>query len=502
MGYKILGVSASLRNARRGLGNKNLLDDILSISNENELKDYLKQQAFFHLQNFKDAGRNENLPFDKMYTNLKKQKGNKGLSNSEVALVSSLWSAKELGAEIDHISLSEYYTESKVRNEDELILKLSQANGIIVSSPVYFGDRSSLAQALIDLLRDNEWLKKKLKNKIYAGIAVGAKRNGGQETTLIYQLMDMLNIGLLGVGNDSETTSQYGGTGLAGDIGTMPNDDYGLATAMGTGRRVARVTQLSELGKNSKYNGKHKVQFWILQDQDDKALNLLNNLISQYSDQLDFVIINASNKRVMRCLACDVCPTHISIDEEYRCIIKSKKDDFEEMHPYFLDSDAVIPVVFSPKNRLGLNTNYQKFMERTRYLRRGDYLMSDIVSSPIVFEEIGANENMHIRMITSMIRHHTILSKPIIGYINKNKIINSKELNLNFKELNSTIRKIAKGRLLMYSDEMDHLKYKPVGYILSAAKDEEDEKLNRRAEMMENRKERVTNIKEIKISSK
>ena len=107
MGYKVLGVSASLRNARRGLGNKNLLEDILSINNEKDLKDYLSQQAFLHLQNFKEAGRTQNLPFDKMYTNLKKQKGNKGLSNSEVALVSALWSAKELGAEIDHISLSE-----------------------------------------------------------------------------------------------------------------------------------------------------------------------------------------------------------------------------------------------------------------------------------------------------------------------------------------------------------------------------------------------------------
>ena len=500
MGYKVLGVSASLRNARRGLGNKNLLEDILSINNEKDLKDYLSQQAFLHLQNFKEAGRTQNLPFDKMYTNLKKQKGNKGLSNSEVALVSALWSAKELGAEIDHISLSEYYTESKVRNEDELISKLSHANGILVSTPVYFGDRSSLAQSLVELLRDNKDLKESLKNKIYAGIAVGAKRNGGQETTLIYQLMDMLNIGLLGVGNDSETTSQYGGTGLAGDIGTMPNDDYGLATAMGTGRRIARVSQLSQLGKSKKYIGKHKVQFWILQDQDDKALNLLNDLISQFKDQFDAIIINASNKKVMRCLACDVCPTHISIDGDYRCIIKSKKDDFEEMHPYFLDSDAVIPVVFSPKNRIGLNTNYQKFMERTRYLRRGDYVMSDIVSSPIIYEEIGANENMHIRMITSMIRHHTISSKPIIGYIDDEKLINSEQVYRDFKNLNHTIRNIAKGRLLMYSDEMEHLKYKPVGYVLSAVKDAEDEKLNKRIAMMDNRKDRATKLKKIKIS--
>ena len=170
------------------------------------------------------------------------------------------------------------------------------------------------------------------------------------------------------------------------------------------------------------------------------------------------------------------------------------------MHPYFLDSDAVIPVVFSPKNRIGLNTNYQKFMERTRYLRRGDYVMSDIVSSPIIYEEIGANENMHIRMITSMIRHHTISSKPIIGYIDDEKLINSEQVYRDFENLNHTIRNIAKGRLLMYSDEMEHLKYKPVGYVLSAVKDAEDEKLNKRIAMMDNRKDRATKLKKIKIS--
>ena len=61
--------------------------------------------------------------------------------------------------------------------------------------------------------------------------------------------MDMLNLGLLTVGNDSETTSQYGGTGLAGDIGTMPQDDYGLETAMGTGRRIARMIKMIHIGE-------------------------------------------------------------------------------------------------------------------------------------------------------------------------------------------------------------------------------------------------------------
>ena len=79
-----------------------------------------------------------------MYTNLKKEKGNKGLSNSEVALASAMWSAKEIGVELDYASLSEFYSESGVKNLELLKDKIKNANGIIISTPVYFGDRGSL----------------------------------------------------------------------------------------------------------------------------------------------------------------------------------------------------------------------------------------------------------------------------------------------------------------------------------------------------------------------
>ena len=113
MKIKILGISASLRNARRSFGNDSLVNDIMEAKSQEQLNVYLKQEAAEHLQNFIKAGREEKLPFDKLYTNLKKLKGHKGLSNSEVALVAALWSAKELGAQIDHLSLSEYFTEGK-----------------------------------------------------------------------------------------------------------------------------------------------------------------------------------------------------------------------------------------------------------------------------------------------------------------------------------------------------------------------------------------------------
>ncbi len=493
---RIIGVSASLRNARRGLGNKTLIDDIVQLADENVLNEYLAQEAAVHLKNFEDAGRKETRPFDEMYKELKRLKGDRGLSNSEIALSAALWSAHRLGAEIDHLSLSEYFSEgNRVKNLDDLKEKIMASDGFILSSPVYFGDRGSLSQSFIDWLRTDDELAADIKGKVYAGIAVGAKRNGGQETTLIYQLADMINAGMLGVGNDSETTSQYGGTGHAGDIGTMPKDSYGLATAMGTGRRIARVANMLCRAESANLKGSHKIVFWILQDRDEVALNYVRNLIEGF-DNIDGVVVNLSEKNIMRCLACDICPTHVDTDENYRCIIKKASDDMEQLHSTVLEADAVIPVAFSPKNRKGVRSSYQQFIERTRYLRRGDYVMSDSVSAPIVIEELGAEENLPIRMMTSMIRHHTVIAKPIHVFRKDENFLNLNETLEEFRKLNSEIRRVAKARLLSYSEGVNHLKYNPVAYVLSAQKDKEDEKLLRRSQMIEQRIERSRKLVE------
>jgi multimeric flavodoxin WrbA len=193
----------------------------------------------------------------------------------------------------------------------------------------------------------------------------------------------------------------------------------------------------------------------------------------------------------MRCLACDICPTHVAVDEEYRCIIKSKNDDFKDLHLSLLDSDAIIPVVYSPVNRGNVKSNYQSFIERSRYLRRGDYVFSDVISAPIIIEEIGSQEHMDMRTITSLIRHHTIISKPIIAYEHSLSVLNETEVADGVKSLFKTIELVAKGRLVSYSQQTEHLKYNPVGYVLSTAKDQEDEKLGKRKDMIEKRDAKI-----------
>ncbi|MDY7001967.1 MAG: flavodoxin family protein, partial [Thermodesulfobacteriota bacterium] len=227
----ILGFSASLRNARSREGSKELVRDLAGLKDREALHAYLVKQGNLHLDQYFQAGRKNGVPYDEMYKALKKMGGRKGLSNSEVCLAAALWGACDAGMDVDHLPLADYFkADGTVTGWDEIRESLLRADGVLISTPVYFGDRSSLSQSLIEMIRRDKELREGLKGKIYGGLAVGAKRNGGQETTLIYQMHDMMDLGLLGVGNDFETTSQYGGTGHAGDVGMMPKDDYGIGT--------------------------------------------------------------------------------------------------------------------------------------------------------------------------------------------------------------------------------------------------------------------------------
>ena len=80
------------------------------------------------------------------------------------------------------------------RHLDTLKEHILSADAILISGPVYFGDRGSLVQALIEFISSDTEIKDHLEGKLYGAIAVGAKRNGGQDTQLIYQLIDMFNI--------------------------------------------------------------------------------------------------------------------------------------------------------------------------------------------------------------------------------------------------------------------------------------------------------------------
>ena len=361
----LVGVAASLRNARWGAGNRGLIDQLSAISSKEALFSFLTRESALHLENFIAAGRKDGKAFTEIYANLRKSNGEVGLSNTEVALAAALWAAQREGVAIDHLSLTEYFTaNNEIRNPEELRRRIMQADGLLISGPVYFGDRGSLAESLVDFIASDPQLTKSADGKLYAGIAVGAKRNGGQETTLIYQMLDMVELGFLAVGNDHETTAQYGGTGHAGDVGTMHKDSYGLDTSLGAGRRMARVLKTNSGGHQ--LSKVPRVLFIVLRESNGLALREVNELVGRFGGRLEATILDVTKANVKRCIACDICPTHIDVDESYRCIIRSKTDDFDSFHERLLHHDLIVPIVAAVRNRASISSNYQSFIERTR----------------------------------------------------------------------------------------------------------------------------------------
>lgn len=486
---RIVGFSASLRNARNRAGARGLVADLAALADEKALSDYLAAQGNLHLDQYFQAGRAQNLSYDQLYRELRKIAGRQGLSNSEVCLAAALWGAAQEGAEVDCFPLADYFRADGAReNLGELREALLAADGVLIATPVYFGDRSSLAQDFIEALRRDPELREHLKGKVYGGCTVGAKRNGGQETALIYQLHDMMDMGLLGVGNDFSTTSQYGGTGHAGDVGLMPKDEYGLKTCVGVGRRVARVASFLCASREKRLDDKLRVGLWLLQDKDDALWRLLAPAVAALSDRADIDVVRMHEMHIKPCMACDICPARVGPDQEYRCV-RGKSDDMHTLHRRLLTADVIVPAMYSPLDRTGLSSAYQHFLERTRYLRRGDYAFTDRLLAPLVAAEVGSNENLNLRMTTSLIRHHTVLHKPIMAWLHQGRTLSPADLAAELGAALDRGRELVAGRLSMIANGSPLALYKPVGYVLSLTKDNLPETMDAREQAIRQRLE-------------
>lgn len=480
----ILGLSGSLRNARVS-SKSSICDDIRGIVSKDELIDYLKAQSKILVEAYLDANEGNEASYLEVYEKLRKLARDQGLSNSEAALVCGLWGANRKGCDVDYASLARFFpSDGQVRYPEELKNKILACDGLLISGPVYFGDRGSLVQSFIEFCYSDDDILKHLKNKTYAGISVGAKRNGGQETTLVYQMLDMANMGMLSVGNDTETTSQYGGTVVAGDIGKLVDDLYGIDTCISTGRRIAHVSQLEEATRHIVPTGKIKIHMLLLQDSlDRKGLTYFKKWIEAATKEFphaEIVLWDILSKNISRCIACDICPIDVGKAEDYRCIINKKDDFFVNYHKEILDADALLLCAFSPSNRKELLSNYQQFMERTRYIRRDNYQFSDLLVTPFVVSELSARQNIHHRMTTSLIRHQTILSHPLIGMINNEILINEQELRDNSFKFIETATKLAMGTVENIAENI----YQPVGYVISKQKMENDQSSGRMKDLM------------------
>ncbi|MBN2133821.1 MAG: flavodoxin family protein [Sedimentisphaerales bacterium] len=123
-----------------------------------------------------------------------------------------------------------------------LVPKLKDPNvrGIIIGTPVYFSNMSSLCKAFLDrciaLYKDNCALS----NKVAGVLAVGGSRNGGQEVTIQSVQSSLYCQKMIVVGN-GEPGPRSGARIWSGIEGGVDKDEYGMSAAKSLGRRVAEL---------------------------------------------------------------------------------------------------------------------------------------------------------------------------------------------------------------------------------------------------------------------
>lgn len=336
------------------------------------------------------------------------------------------------GEEIDH-DLAVMDTLSLNSQEvDNLKNKIAEADGIILVTPVYFGDRSSVANKLLQITGINSLLH----DKVFACVAVGAKRNGGQETTIIYSLYEALNQNALVVGN-GPPTSQYGGTAVGGNKGTVLDDDWGIITTEGTGTRVAHTADLLNAGRKNKLDRPLEVSVFVTMD-DTKGImkNYLEDFLKRASNEIEgvnFRLVDVLESTIYRCIACDSCPADKPLplgqrptkENRPRCIIKNEEDGMEMVRDHMLESDAIIIAGLNVQSHESLLYRYQALTERTRYIRRDNFELTNKLMTAFSLNQVGARINsLHsLKTLTSYIRHNAVMHKPIEAFMYNEKII-------------------------------------------------------------------------------
>jgi multimeric flavodoxin WrbA len=372
------------------------------------------------------------------------------MCNSEIIAGASLCGALSLGADLDYFSLSGLFPQSEASvfellssdevggmelldtlqldqaKLDSVLQRVKDANGLILATPVYFGDRSSVANKILQLTATQNLLSQ----KVMGVCSVGAKRNGGQETTNLFALYEALNQNALGVGN-GPPTSQYGGTAVAGNRAHVLEDRWGLLSAFGTGQRVAHVSQIFKAGEQIQPERRVQITILVSMDTQDKLLaGYLAKLVEKASVEIpnvNFTIINLIDFTIFRCLGCSVCPVKTKKGDEIsiNCAIREADDVMAKLRSQLLECDGLIVAGLNLLDAKKILYRYQVLLERTRFIRRHDFELTNLMVAGLCYNQVGATVNpLHsLKANTSFLRHNTVIHKSIEIIEHQNKIL-------------------------------------------------------------------------------
>jgi multimeric flavodoxin WrbA len=116
--------------------------------------------------------------------------------------------------------------------------------GIVIGSPVYFGNMTSLCKAFLERLIVFRKSGFTLSNKVAGVLAVGGARNGGQELTITSIQTALFGQEMIIVG-ESRPSSHFGpGVWNNSEFDSVTDDTVGMSTVRNLGRRVAQVAML------------------------------------------------------------------------------------------------------------------------------------------------------------------------------------------------------------------------------------------------------------------
>jgi len=110
-----------------------------------------------------------------------------------------------------------------------------------------------------------------------------------------------------------------------------------------------------------------------------------------------------------------------------------------------------------------------------------------------VIQEPGAVSTYPLRMLTSLIRHHTVMSRPLVGHLIQGGLPDQEELLVGLGEASAQAARLAAGRLAQ-ALKGGGVGYNPVGYVLSADKNRDDAMFQKRSRIVAARGERLSRL--------
>ncbi len=365
---------------------------LLSASVRSRLDSSEFNRRLAHLKGYQDA-------YEMIYALASERR----ISNTEGITLAAAGGALSQGAKVHAVRLRDHFpvaAGSPPRELDRLRRLARECQGLVVGTPVYFGDRSSPVEAFLHSALPPGELP--LADKVVGFISVGAKRNGGQETTNVLGLQDCLALGAHILGN-GPPTSQYGGTAVAGDAGAILDDNFGLQTSFGTGRHVAQLASLAQAFPPDRQLTSRLLLLHTAAP--DRRVSAWLGKAMPAACQVEEVVL--SEQRLGRCLGCTPCPANSEDSDRFLC---RQADDMRELRRKLHRAEGIILVGVLHQGQ-DLEA-YQVFTERTRFIRRHHFELSHKPTGIIQFCQPHRDHLFFLRATNFFLRHNTVVVGP------------------------------------------------------------------------------------------